>query len=269
MPAAAGLVLAVPEVTWWLVGPLDTAPARSGLDYAFRPWPISPAEARAAGLAASVVAVVSLTALGRETIRRRMEARWWWVLVPLLAAGFLAGAGWRVMTAGVLGSNIGAGFVVMIGGPLIAILVMWALGYGIHLAWRRKVPDSPQGPPPVLLAWAEVVDVSRVSDHTVKMAENYLGDYWRVRPLTAREFGFRLVSVLEGQVSPPPPASLTPVDIAAAVLAVRRKQLGVGDWPGWAEWPGSSAWPGWAEWPGWNRTAASGRGQGAEDGAKP
>ncbi len=109
LPAAVGLVLATPVVTWWLIGPLNTAPARVGLDYAFRPWPISPAVTRAAGFTAAVLAVVSLTVLISAITRRLLDMRWWAVLLPLLAAGFIAGAGWRVMTAGVLGSNIGAG----------------------------------------------------------------------------------------------------------------------------------------------------------------
>lgn len=134
LPAAIGLVLATPVATWWLVGPLHTAPARVGLDYAYRPWPISPAVARAAGITATAFAVVGLTVLIWATARRLLDARWWAVLLPLLAAGFIAGAGWREMTAGVLGSNIGAGFVVLVGWPVIAILVAWALGYSFHLA---------------------------------------------------------------------------------------------------------------------------------------
>ncbi len=141
LPAAVGLVLATPVVTWWLVGPLNTAPARIGLDYAFRPWPISPAMARAAGITAAVL------------------ARWWAVLLPLLAAGFIAGAGWRVMTAGVLGSNIGAGFVVLFGGPLVAILVAWALGYSFHLARqdRRTLPSGRRASHPERMLWAALL----------------------------------------------------------------------------------------------------------------
>jgi hypothetical protein len=138
MPAALGLILATPVATWWLVGPLNTAPARVGLDYTFRPWPISPVVGRAAGLAATAVAIVSLAISIWATIRRLLEARWWLVLLPLLAAGFIAGAGWRVMTAGVLGSNIGAGFVVLFGWPLAAFLVAFALGYSFHIFGQAR-----------------------------------------------------------------------------------------------------------------------------------
>jgi hypothetical protein len=70
--AAVTLVLATPVATWGLVGPLSTAPARVGLDYAFRPWPISPAAARAAGIAAAILAVMSLTFLIWATTRHRL-----------------------------------------------------------------------------------------------------------------------------------------------------------------------------------------------------
>ena len=142
--AAGGLVLAAPVLTWWLVGPLNTAPARVGLDYAFRPWPITPAAARAAGITAAALVTVSLPVLVWATLRRLLDARWWAVVIPLLAAGFIAGAGWRVMTAGVIGSNIGAGFVIVLGGPVVLVLVAWALGYSVHLArrGRRRAPVS-------------------------------------------------------------------------------------------------------------------------------
>jgi hypothetical protein len=80
-----------------------------------------------------------------------------------------------------------------------------------------------------------------------------LRDRSRATALAGPNYGLRLVSLLETQVSPPPPLSLTPADIAATVLAVRRKQLGTGDWTGWADWPGWSDWPDWADWPGWDR----------------
>lgn len=146
VPAAPGLVLAAPVLTWWLVGPLATAPVSVGLDYAFRPWPISPAAARAAGIASAAVAVLSAVVMAWATARRLLDARWWAVLVPLLAAGFIAGAGWRVMTAGVIGSNIGAGFVIILGGPLVLALLAWALGYSVHLARRGRHRAPPSAP---------------------------------------------------------------------------------------------------------------------------
>jgi len=89
-------------------------------------------------------------------------------------------------------------------------------------------PPAPGAAPPSLLAWAQAVDVSRLSGRTVRQVERYLRGY-RHMPLSDRkEYGFLLLDAVEAQVSPPPPADAFPLDILATVLAVRRKQLGIG-----------------------------------------
>jgi hypothetical protein len=46
--------------------------------------------------------------------------------------------------------------------------------------------------------------------------------------LVARqEEAFRLLAVIQAQVSPPPPITIHPLDVIATVLAVRRQQLGI------------------------------------------
>lgn len=104
--------------------------------------------------------------------------------------------------------------------------------------WQRAAqpgPDAvppdqpgPNGVPPDLLAWAQVVDVSRLSDKTVQEAEDYLRTYRHMMLQVSREAGLRLMAVLEAQVSPPPPVDAQPLDVLATVLAVRRRQLGIG-----------------------------------------
>jgi hypothetical protein len=91
-----------------------------------------------------------------------------------------------------------------------------------------QAPDTTDPVSPTLAAWAEAVDVSRLSDQTVKQAERFLRDYRHLNYLARREYGLRLRAVVERQVSPPPPASIAVPDIAATVLSVRRKQLGTG-----------------------------------------
>jgi hypothetical protein len=81
---------------------------------------------------------------------------------------------------------------------------------------------------PALLAWAQALDASRLSKRTVKEAEQYLRDYRRLNYETRREFGYRLRSVIEAQVSPAPPSSVASLDIIATALSARRKQLGIG-----------------------------------------
>ncbi|MFJ9246891.1 hypothetical protein [Streptomyces sp. NPDC101776] len=45
--------------------------------------------------------------------------------------------GWRVLTAGVLGVNIGAGLTMPFGAPVVAAPLLWALVRGVWSASRR------------------------------------------------------------------------------------------------------------------------------------
>jgi hypothetical protein len=60
--ASAGLVLAFPVATWWLLGDQSTVPASEDPDFAFRPLNVSRGVERAAGLASVVLATVMLLA---------------------------------------------------------------------------------------------------------------------------------------------------------------------------------------------------------------
>lgn len=95
---------------------------------------------------------------------------------------------------------------------------------------RRKRDNRAVEPQhdPVLAAWAQAVDASRLSERTARQAEDYLREYRRMNAIARHEIAFRLVSVIETQVSPPPPAQVAPLDILATVVAARRRQLGIG-----------------------------------------
>jgi formate hydrogenlyase subunit 3/multisubunit Na+/H+ antiporter MnhD subunit len=93
VPAAVGLVMAIPIATWWLVGDQSTVPASADPDYAFRPLDIGLGAERAAGIGSTVLAVVTLLALVWAARRHHLDTRWWRVLVPLLAAGFIVAPG--------------------------------------------------------------------------------------------------------------------------------------------------------------------------------
>jgi hypothetical protein len=136
LPTSAGLVLAFPVATWWLVGDQSTVPASEDPDFAFRPLDVSRGVERATGLASTLLAAVMSLMLVWFTVSHLFDARWWGVLVPLMAAGFITGAGWRVMTARVIGANIGAGLVVLFGSPLVAALLVWAVARSIYLVHR-------------------------------------------------------------------------------------------------------------------------------------
>ena len=67
------------------------------------------------------------------------------VAVPLLAAGFIAGIGWRMLTAAVIRTKMGAGLVILLGSPAVAVLLAWALARSIYLARRPRCPAAGHG----------------------------------------------------------------------------------------------------------------------------
>jgi hypothetical protein len=134
LAGAIALVLAVPVAAWWLIGDrystLYPSPISSSV---IRPFPISPAAERAAGTGAVLAAIVAVAWLTWASLRHGFDLRWWSVLGPLLLAGILAGFGWRVLTARMDGANIGAGCLIMSGGPVVAALLGWAVTRSLTL----------------------------------------------------------------------------------------------------------------------------------------
>jgi hypothetical protein len=109
----------------------------------------------------------------------------------------------------------------------------------LKLPWRRQeAPDpitttaasvSASRVAPSLLAWANALDATGLSDHTVASAERFLRDYRRMGTLNARrEIALRLRSAIEAEVSPRPPVSAANMDVIATAISVRRRQLGLG-----------------------------------------
>ena len=96
--------------------------------------------------------------------------------------------------------------------------------------WRRRT--AKHGPadamPKDLVAWAQVLDASGLSEKTVQDTEYYLRTYRRMTEPAREELAFRLMATVETQVHPPPPIDVAPLDVLATVLSVRRRQLGIG-----------------------------------------
>jgi hypothetical protein len=98
------------------------------------------------------------------------------------------------------------------------------------LHWRRRTakPVPADAVPEDLVAWAQVVDASGLSEKTVQDTESYLRTYRRMTESAREELAFRLVASVETQVNLPPPIDAAPLDVLATVLSVRRRQLGIG-----------------------------------------
>ena len=81
-------------------------------------------------------------------LRPALSAQGWAirpVTVPLLAAGFIAGASWRVLTAAVIRTKMGAGLVILLRSPAVAVLLAWALARSIYLALPPRRPAAGHG----------------------------------------------------------------------------------------------------------------------------
>jgi hypothetical protein len=105
--------------------------------------------------------------------------------------------------------------------------------------WRRKAQQDtrnaqpahnaqPAAVPADLAAWAREADVSRLSSQTVREAEDYLNKYRHMNLELSQQMGWRVMAAIEAQVTPSPPPFAQPLDVIATVLALRRKQLGIG-----------------------------------------
>ena len=147
-PAVAGavLVVAMPVAVWWLVGDLSTETADP--DHFLRPVDVGDTAEAVVGVAAVVLVTASVVAMVVAGRRGRVDRRWWRVLVELVLAGGLCGVGSRVLTAGVIGANIGAGFVMVFIAPIVAALLSWAL-----LDWLSLRESRARQPPRCTARW--------------------------------------------------------------------------------------------------------------------
>jgi uncharacterized RDD family membrane protein YckC len=89
---------------------------------------------------------------------------------------------------------------------------------------RHALPPIFAAVPAPLAAWAQTLQVSRLSDQTAEAAGSYLRRFAELSPLARDSLGAQLANAVAAQVSPPPPVGTPPTAYLAAVLAVRRER---------------------------------------------
>ncbi len=130
------LLLAVIVAAWYLGGFWHDLRTNDFVDpdYFIRPpFPISQAAERIIRVSALVVIVAAGSLLTWASVQHSFDLRWWSVLGPLVAAAALIGFAWRIFTAQVIGANIGAGCLIIFGGPVLLALLWWAVTNAISL----------------------------------------------------------------------------------------------------------------------------------------
>lgn len=132
LAALALVVLLSPVTAWWLVGaPPEPQPLMGGLDYANQPLPLTSTEEAALGWSATVATALAGGVVAVAIRRGEVGARTARAAVPLVVAGVFCGGAWRVMTAGVIGANIGAGLVLLAAPIFLPAMVAVSI-----LLWR-------------------------------------------------------------------------------------------------------------------------------------
>ena len=147
--ASVLLVLAAPVATWWLVGPnpgdeigSDPTLRPDDYDYLFHPPAIDAPVERVGGRAAVVMVLLAGALLAAEARRGRIDRRWWPPIVAMTLVGAIIGLAGRVMTAAVVGANIGGGFMLLFGTPVVLALVIGSIVWSIQIL-RTTTPTAP------------------------------------------------------------------------------------------------------------------------------
>lgn len=137
--ACIGLVLATPVAACWLMDLIAAADHLEDPDYAVRPLQIDPTTKLALGILALAVVVGAILELALFEPARQLIREWWSVIFPLVSVGIICGTGWAIMTAPVIGANIGAGMIILTAPPVVVALLTWA-AVGCYGAIRRRRP---------------------------------------------------------------------------------------------------------------------------------
>jgi hypothetical protein len=140
--ALAGIVavIATPIAAWWLIGDQTfTGGRRDNLDYMYRAPHLSGRIATLAGAVALAAVVTGAAVLYMEARRRRVDSRWLGVVMLLMVSGVVLAGMDRIVTAGVVGANIGGGFAIFFGAPTVVAFAVWAV------LWARHILRHPAG----------------------------------------------------------------------------------------------------------------------------
>jgi hypothetical protein len=127
-------------VTVSIVGDRSTTDYGGGLDYMAKPLPISSAVVAVLGVVSLALYAGAAAFLVRSGGDLRSRRGWIRCVLLLTVVGMILGVSYRIVTAGVIGANIGGGAVILIGLPFCAVLVAVAVRVSPRDRDRRRAP---------------------------------------------------------------------------------------------------------------------------------
>lgn len=129
LAAVAGVLIVVsPVAAWWLLGLAKESPTADP-DYLVRPLSLSPLLRALFGWTGLVVFVAACVYLLRR-LEQLLARRWGRSVLPLVLAGVVVGATYRIVTMAVIGANIGGGLAVFAALLFVPVLIGMAI-YGV------------------------------------------------------------------------------------------------------------------------------------------
>jgi uncharacterized RDD family membrane protein YckC len=93
-----------------------------------------------------------------------------------------------------------------------------------RLPGRRMLAAPLATVPPALVDWASTLQLAGLTDATAETARGYLSRFHELTPAARQEFGQRIATAVQAQVSPAAPPGTTPTDYLTAILAERRSR---------------------------------------------
>lgn len=127
--AFPAVIVATPALTWSLAGDLSTVDIPDP-DYLFHAPVVSWAQQVAIGICSLVIVAAGTAVVVAGRRQELVTAREIVAIAPLIAAGIFVGLAARIVTAGVIGANIGGAMALMFGpfillGLFVLSAVLW------------------------------------------------------------------------------------------------------------------------------------------------
>ncbi len=130
-------IIAAPPAVYYAIGDLSTVGPDMDPDYVMHPPSWSPSHVTFVGILALAVLASAVAVLIREHRREPILRSTLIIDALLISVGVIVAGGYRVVTAAVIGANIGAGILVLSASPIVIGLLIAAAVIGVRAHRQR------------------------------------------------------------------------------------------------------------------------------------